>query len=118
MTRLVRLVLMLAFALGQAAAAECRMAPAGNERAPVPHAAMAHGGHDTHTPAHRQSAPDHGPAACALVMSCGAAAASTAEVAVPRLSILAARAPLGAARIYASPLIPVLAPPPKSLVAA
>ncbi|HEU4557716.1 MAG TPA: hypothetical protein VFS20_07695 [Longimicrobium sp.] len=124
MIRFDRLVLMLAFALAQAAAVECPMGPAEHEHAPAPahqHADAHAGGHahGAHAPAHRHDhAPDHGPAACALVMACGTAAVASGEIAVPRLVLSPAAAPVRAAGLYASPYIPIDAPPPRPSVAA
>jgi hypothetical protein len=127
MIRFARLVLMLAFALAQAAAVECPMGSAAHERTPTPahHAQAAHAEGHAHgapahgAPAHRHdSAPDHGPAACALVMVCGTAAAASGEVSVPRLVLSPAAAPARAAGLYASPFIPIDAPPPRPFAAA
>ena len=125
MIRFARLVLMLAFALAQAAAVECPMGSPAHERAPVPghHAPAAHAahaeGHAHGDPAHRHdTAPGHGPAACALVMACGTAAAASGDVAVPRLVLSPAAAPARAAGPYASPFIPIDAPPPRPFAAA
>ncbi|HEX9938182.1 MAG TPA: hypothetical protein VGB15_13700 [Longimicrobium sp.] len=121
MIRFARLVLMLAFALAQAAAVECPMGPAAHERAPAPghHAREGHAAHAHGAPAHRHDdAPDHGPAACALVMVCGTAAAASGDVPVPRLVLSPAAAPARAAGLYASPFIPIDAPPPRPFAAA
>ncbi|HET7228522.1 MAG TPA: hypothetical protein VFJ16_00835 [Longimicrobium sp.] len=121
MIHLARLVLMLAFAFAQAATAECPMASAAHPRAPQTHASAGHPGyhaHGTRTPEHTPDAHDHGAAACVLVMSCGTAAAASAEISVPRPPLAAARPPARAARHYASPHIPIDAPPPRSSVAA
>ena len=120
MIRFARMVLMLAFALAQAAAVECPMAHAAHPHAPSRHAQDARGGGHHHgAPAsrHPQHAHDHGAAACVLVMACGTAAAASAELPVPRLSLAALRAPARAADRYASPHIPIDAPPPRSAVA-
>jgi hypothetical protein len=121
MTRFARLVLMLALAFAQAAVAECPMAPAAHERAPAGHAAMAHAGGHSHgqsAPAHRHPAPDHGPAACALVMACGTAAVAANDVALPRPALAAAAASPRVAQLYASPFIAIDAPPPRPVSAA
>jgi len=120
MIRLARMVLMLAFALAQAAAVECPMAPAAHPHASAHHAADAHSGSHHHgAPAsrHTHDASDHGAAACVLAMSCGTAAAASAEVSVPRQTIAATRAPARAANRYASPHLPIEAPPPRPAVA-
>lgn len=128
MIRCVRLVLVLAFAFAQAAAVECPMASPAHERAST-HTAHApsgpaHGGHvhGSHGPAHPH--PDaghdagHGTAACTLVMACGTAAVASAHLSAPRLSTFALRAPARTARLYASPIIPIHAPPPRPSLAA
>jgi len=119
MIRFARMVLMLAFALAQAAAVECPMAPAAHPHAP--HRSM-----DAHAGAHHHGAPaskhahhahDHGAAACVLVMACGTAAVASAEISAPRLSLASVRAPARAADRYASPHLPIDAPPPRPAVA-
>jgi hypothetical protein len=127
MIRFVRLVLMLAFAFAQAAAVECPMASPAHERAST-HAAHApsapaHGGHmhSSHGPAHPHPdaghEPGHGTAACTLVMACGTAAVASAAVSAPRLSTCAVRAPARTAQLYASPCLPIHAPPPRPSLA-
>src|SRR5215218_4050418 len=105
MARFVRLMLVLAFALSQAAAVECPMAPAAPERAPVHHASMAHpGGHAhaqvPHAPAHRHDEPGHASMACALVMACGTAAVAAAEISVPPPVLSATAASSRVAQLY------------------
>ena len=115
-------MLLLAFALSQAAAVECPMGPAAHQRAPVHHAmahADGHGHADSpHTPAHQHGEPGHAPAACALVMACGTAAVATAEVFVPHPALSAAPLSNRAAQLYASPFIAIDAPPPRPFAAA
>jgi len=145
MIRLVRLVLMLAFAFAQAAAVECPMASPAHERAPTPaahasadpadHASAGHAAADhasaghmagVHAPGGRgHNAGDHaghdaghGAAACTLVMGCGTAAAASAEMAASRPTTFATRAPARTAQLYASPYIPIDAPPPRTSSAA
>jgi hypothetical protein len=122
MIRFVRLVLMLAFAFAQAAAVECPMASPAHERAST-HAAHApsthaHGdAHGSHGRAHPHPDAGHGTAACTLVMACGTAAVASAHLSAPRLSTFAMRAPARTAQLYASPCIPIHAPPPRPSLA-
>jgi len=145
MIRLARLVLMLAFAFAQAAAVECPMASPAHERAPTPaahaptnhapadhaaarhasaeHASTGHGSHASHgrhhdAGGHAGHDAGHGAAACTLVMGCGTAAAASAQMAASRPTTLATRAPARTAQLYASPHIPIDAPPPRPSAAA
>lgn len=138
MIRFARLVLMLAFAFAQAAAVECPMASPAHERAhpPAVHTSAVHGpadhAPDAHASAkhtHGPQAPagghhdaghgaDHGTAACMLVMACGTAAVASGEISAPRLSTFATQAPARTAQLYASPYIPIDAPPPRPSAAA
>jgi hypothetical protein len=133
MIRFARLVPMLAFAFAQAAAVECPMASPAHERAPAHavhrraedapagHAPAGHV-HGSHGPAgrHHDAGHDagHGTAACTLVMACGTAAVASAEVAAPRPPTSATQAPARVAQLYASPCMPIDAPPPRPSAAA
>ncbi|HET7462448.1 MAG TPA: hypothetical protein VFJ82_14440 [Longimicrobium sp.] len=120
MIRFARMVLMLAFALAQAAAVECPMAPAAHPHASAHHAMGAKtDGHHPGAPAsrHTHDAQDHGAAACVLVMACGTAAAASAEISVPRPALAATPSTARAAVRYASPHLPIDAPPPRPAAA-
>ena len=111
MRRIAQLLLLLAFALTRAAAAQCPMAaPAAGAAEHAMHPAMHHHAHRP-APGH-PDAPQHR-ADCGVVMPCGLAAISSAATVDVRLPADSRAAPAWAPGLYASPVIPILSPPPR-----
>jgi hypothetical protein len=121
--RIAGLVLVLAFACTQAAAAACPMRAAGHDHGPMTAMRMVMPSHADHpSPLHHPTPPSHPAshhhpatdAACPLAMACGAAAAVVDPPSISRPAVIADRAPSLAAGRYASPVLPADPPPPRS----
>jgi hypothetical protein len=119
MRRIVQLLLLLAFALTRAAAAQCPMAsPAAGMPEHAMHSPAAHHAMErAHRPASHDDAPQHR-ADCGVAMQCGLAAVSSAATVEARLPNDSGAAPAWAPDPYASPYIATLSPPPRAAVPA
>ena len=120
MRRIAALLVLLVFGLTQARTLECPMASGADDGA-RPHAAhsaqtASHGHQHGHAPASHDehgSPPAHGPVACVLVMSCGAAAAPASGAVTALATIDLAAAPARLPYLYSSPVLNTDSPPPR-----
>ena len=123
MRRIAAFLVLLLFGLGQVRTPECPMASGAHDgarhstaAADAHHAAGAHH-HDHRMPADSH-APAHGPAACSLAMSCGAAAAPAADAIVALAPMHLSAAPGRLPYLYSSPVLNTDSPPPRGPSAA
>jgi hypothetical protein len=124
MRRIAALFVLLLLGLGQVRTPECPMASGADDgaRHSAAHAAS-HAQSHGHAPAsshheHDSHAPAHGPAACTLVMSCGAAAALSSGAVTAFATIDLAAAPARLPYLYSSPVLNTDSPPPRGPSAA
>jgi hypothetical protein len=126
MRRIAALLVLLVFGLTQVRTLECPMASGADDGArhsasmADSHHAASHSHSHGHTPASHDEhgSPAHGPAACVLVMSCGAAAAPASGAVTALATIDLAAAPARLPYLYSSPVLNTDSPPPRGPSAA